>query len=200
MNDPSPSHPEAAPSRIGPALILKILAVFAVLSLAVWANLRAAELDSLRESVAALGYPGLLGASALSGFNLIVPIPVVAFYPFLIEAGFEPAPTLATIALGMTTGDLVGYLIGDASRTLAKDRMVGLRERVDRLHARHPVLPLVVMFLYASFAPIPNELLVIPLAFMGYSILWVMTAVFFGNIVFNSLAAFGVTRLLPGMG
>ncbi|NNM32911.1 MAG: hypothetical protein HKO53_07575 [Gemmatimonadetes bacterium] len=200
MNEPVGSHQEPASRRLRSSLILKLLAVFAVLSLALWANLRAAELDSLRDSVAALGYPGLLGASALSGFNLVVPIPVVAFYPFLIEAGFEPVPTLATIALGMTTGDLVGYLIGDASRTLAKDRMVGLRERVDQLHARHPVLPLAVMFLYAAFAPIPNELLVIPLAFMGYSIVWVMAAVFFGNIVFNSLAAFGVTLLLPGLG
>ena len=199
MNDPAPIERESQP-RSRASLVLKVLAVLAVLSVALWANLRAAELDSLRESVAALGYPGLLGASALSGFNLLVPIPVVAFYPFLLEAGFQPVPTLATIALGMTTGDLVGYLIGDASRTLAKDRWEGLRARVDRLHATHPVLPLVVMFLYAAFAPIPNEILVIPLAFMGYSIVWVMGAVFFGNIVFNTLAAYGVTRLIPELG
>ncbi len=200
MNEPPERHPATDAPRSGLVLAAKVLAVVALLSFALWANLRAGELDMVRESVAALGYPGLLGASALSGFNLLVPIPVVAFYPLLMESGFQPVPTLATIAFGMTMGDLLGFLIGDASRSLAADRLGALQKRVDRWHARHPVLPLAVMFLYAAFAPIPNELLVIPLAFMGYPLVAVMTAVFFGNIVFNSLAAYGVTRLLPGLG
>lgn len=180
-------------------LTAKVSAIVVLISFAVWANLRAAEIDGVRETVVALGYPGLLAASVLSGFNLLVPIPVVAFFPFLLESGFEAAPALATIALGMTTGDLLGYLIGDASRDLVGDRVAGLRARVERMHQRHPVLPLVVLFLYAAFAPIPNELLVIPLAFMGYPLVAVLAAVFCGNIVFNTLLAYGVTRIFPGL-
>lgn len=178
----------------------KITGVLALLSFAVWVNLRAAEIDSVRDTVVALGYPGLLAASVVSGFNLVFPVPVVAFFPFLTEAGFEPVPMLATIAFGMTGGDFLGYLIGDASRDLVGDRLSGLRERVEKLHARHSVLPLVLLFAYAAFAPIPNELLVIPLAFMGYPILAVMTVLLCGNLVFNTLAAYGVSQFFPLVG
>ena len=180
------------------APLFKVAAVVVLVSFAVWVNLRVGELDSLRQTVMALGYPGLLGASVLSGFNLLVPVPVVAFFPVLLESGFRPAPALATIAIGMTAGDFLGYLIGDASRDLAGDRLQGLRAKVDDLHRRHPVLPLLLLFLYAAFAPIPNELLVIPLAFMGYSLIAVMVAVLLGNVVFNTLAAYGVSVLFSG--
>lgn len=186
------------PSRGGAVLKLGVVALFVVL--AMWLNTRAGEIDGVREAVASAGYLGLLAASVISGFNLIVPIPVATFYPFLLEAGFQPFPTLATIALGMTGGDFLGYLVGDASRSLAGERMAGFRARVERLHDRHPVLPLAILFLYAAFAPIPNELLVIPLAFMRYSLAGVMLAVFAGNMIFNAWVATGTLWVFGGAG
>ncbi len=177
----------------------RILAVAALVAVVAWVNLRVGELTAVREAVAAAGYWGLLGASVVSGFNLVAPVPVVVFYPFLMESGFAPVPTLATIALGMTVGDLLGYLIGDATRELANDRLAGFRARAEALHARHRFLPLGLMFLYAAFAPFPNELLVIPMAFMRYSLTGVMTAVLCGNVVFNTLVALGVSWVFgPG--
>lgn len=177
----------------------KILMLAALVAAVAWVNLRAGELAGLREAVAAAGYWGLLGVSVVSGFTLVAPIPVAFFYPFLMESGFAPVPTLATIALGMTLGDLLGYLIGDATRELAHDRLAGIRARAEALHARHRFLPLGLMFLYAAFAPFPNELLVIPMAFMRYSLFGVMTAVLCGNIVFNTMVALGVSWVLgPG--
>lgn len=180
--------------------VAKLLGVAIVVGLAIWVNLRAGEIESVRDTVARLGYPGLFVASVISGFNLVFPIPVVAFFPFLMESGFSSVPSLVTIALGMTGGDFLGYLIGDASRDLVGDRLVELRSRIERLHARHPILPLCLMFLYAAFAPIPNELLVIPLAFMGYPLVAVMGTVLCGNVVFNTLAAYGVSYFFPGAG
>ena len=181
-------------------MALKVAAVAALVALAVWANLRAAEYDAVREATAAAGYPGLLAASVVSGFNLIAPIPIVAFYPFLIEAGFQPVPTLATIALGMTGGDFLGYMVGDASRALAGDRLAGFRARVERLHRRHPFLPLGILFLYAAFAPVPNELLVVPLAFMRYPLGGIMLAVFMGNLIFNTWIALGAAWIFGAGG
>lgn len=186
------------PERAG--LAAKATAAAALIAFAVWANLQAAEHDAVREAAAAAGYPGLLAASVVSGFNLIAPVPVAAFYPFLLEAGFQPLPTLATIALGMTGGDFLGYMVGDASRALSGDRLAGFRARVDRLHRRHPVLPLAVLFLYAAFAPVPNELLVVPLAFMRYPLAGVMLAVFAGNLIFNSWLALGAAWLFGAGG
>ena len=196
--DASADAPLSTASRWGVAL--KVAAVAALVALAVWANLRAAEYDAVREATAAAGYPGLLAASVVSGFNLIAPIPIVAFYPFLIEAGFQPVPTLATIALGMTGGDFLGYMVGDASRALAGDRLAGFRARVERLHRRHPFLPLGILFLYAAFAPVPNELLVVPLAFMRYPLGGIMLAVFMGNLIFNTWIALGAAWIFGAGG
>lgn len=184
--------------RSGVRAAAKATAVLVMVGLAVWANARAPEMEAVREAVAAAGYGGLLAASVLSGFNLVAPVPIVAFYPFLMESGFSPVPTLAVIALGMTAGDFLGYLVGDASRELARGRLRGFRARVERIHGRHPLLPLGLLFLYAAFAPVPNELLVIPLAFMGYNLAGVMTAVLLGNAIFNSWAALGVSWLFGG--
>lgn len=184
--------------RRGVRAAAKAAAVLVVVGFAVWANLQAPEMEAAREAVAAAGYGGLLAASVVSGFNLVAPIPIVAFYPFLMESGFSPVPTLALIALGMTTGDFLGYLVGDASRELARGRLRGFRARVEKVHGRHPLLPLGLLFLYAAFAPVPNELLVIPLAFMGYRLAGVMAAVLLGNAIFNTWMAIGVSWLFGG--
>ena len=141
------------------------------------------------------GYPGLLLASVVSGFNVVWPVPVVTFYPFFIESGFEPVPTLATIALGMTGGDLLGYLIGNTTRDMSSYRLARFRARAEALHSRHRHLPLGLLFLYAAFVPLPNELLVIPMAYMRYSMAAVMAAVLFGNVIFNTLMAMGVSLI-----
>lgn len=178
----------------------KVLALAALVAFTVWANVRAADFEAVRETVAGAGYTGLFLASVVSGFNLVAPIPVALFYPLLMESGFAPFATLVTIAAGMTGGDFLGYLVGNATRDLAGHRLGGVRVRLERLlgavRSRHRMLPYGLLFLYAAFAPIPNELVVIPLAFLRYSLPGVMITVLCGNVIFNSLVASGVTWVL----
>lgn len=178
---------------------LQVGALALVLALIVWANLYAAEHDFVRELARRFGYPGIFVGAAISGFNLIVPIPMVAFFPFFMEVGFDRFLTVLVIAVGMTTGDLVGYLLGRTTREAFAPKVKGMMARLEKLRDQHPVLPFVVMFLYAAFAPIPNEILVIPLAFLRYPFLGIFTAVLAGNMIFNSLVAFGVVRVFAGM-
>ena len=167
----------------------------ALAGLVVWANVHAAEHDLLRDAVRRFGYAGLFAASAISGFNLLVPVPVIAFFPFLVDSGLDPVPTVGVIAAGMTTGDLLGYLVGHTARDVLGDRDHRIIRRLEALRDRHRVLPFIVMFLYAGFAPAPNEILVIPMAFLRYSVAGIFGAVLLGNIIFNSLVAFGVMRV-----
>lgn len=184
----------------GVPVAVKLLAIAALIAFMVWVNLRAGDMEGARDAAAAAGYPGLLLASVISGFNLLWPIPIVAGYPFFIEAGFEPVPTLATIAVGMTGGDLMGYLIGNTTRNISSYRLVRFRARAEALHDRHRFLPLGLLFVYAAFVPLPNELLVIPMAFMRYSMIAVMTAVLFGNAIFNTMWALGLSWIFGAGG
>lgn len=171
---------------------VKLVAVAGLAGFMAWVNLRAGTIEAARDGAAAAGYPGLLLASVASGFNVVWPVPVAFFYPFFVESGFQPVPTLAVIALGMTGGDLLGYLVGSATRDLSHRRLAAFRARAEALRARHRLLPLGLLFLYAGFVPLPNELLVIPMAFMRYSLLAVMAAVLFGNAIFNTTVALGM--------
>ncbi len=66
-------------------LWLKVTALIGLVAFAVWVNVRAADMEVFRETAAAAGYPGLFAASVVSGFNLVAPIPVALFHPFLMS-------------------------------------------------------------------------------------------------------------------
>ena len=143
----------------GAPLALKVIAIVAILLAAVWVNLNAGEIEAVRDAASRAGYPGLF---------------------------------LAAISAGMTCGDLLGYLIGRATRSATRDiargRVARFQARAEALGRRHRLLPLGLLFLYAAFVPLPNELVVIPMAFLRYSLAPVMAAVVCGNAIFNALA------------
>jgi membrane protein YqaA with SNARE-associated domain len=187
--------PPARERRRWSTIAIQVAAIVAIGAAAVWTNLYAADHDLFREAAVRFGYPGILLGGAASGFNLVVPVPIIAFFPFFVEVGFHPVVTVAVIATGMTLGDLLGYLIGHTARDVLAPRREGLVARLERMRERRPYLPFVVMFLYAAFAPIPNEVLVIPLAFLRYPVAAIFSAVLLGNLIFNSLVAFGVVHV-----
>jgi hypothetical protein len=41
----------------------------------------------VRDAILAYGYPGIFFISLLSGFNIAVPIPAIAFLPLFLESG-----------------------------------------------------------------------------------------------------------------
>lgn len=177
-----------------PRLILQIVLIALLVAAVVWFNQFAVDSDAVQDLVVRFGYVGIFFLSVASGFNLIVPVPVVAFFPFLLSAGFHPIVTVAVISFGMTTGDFLGFLIGRAGRSAVKPTSQKLIRRIEALQEKSRFLPYFFMFLYAAFSPVPNELVVIPLAFLGFRMWKVMVAVLLGNIIFNSIAAFGFTQ------
>ncbi len=196
LSDPDDLRPRRVWSlRLG----LQLALLSAVLLLALWVNLYAAEHDFVREAAVRFGYPGVLAAGVVSGFNLVVPIPLVAFLPFFVDVGMDPVPTVTLIALGMTMGDCLGYLIGHAARDALSPRLRGRMARLERMRRRRPWLPLLVVFLYAAIVPAPNEILVIPLAFLRYPLLGVFAAVLAGNVIFNGLVGLGLMSAFAGM-
>ncbi len=173
---------------------LKVGLLALVLAFAIWVNLYAAQHDFVREGARHFGYTGVVAAAAISGFNLVVPVPLIAFLPFFMDVGLQPVPTVALIAVGMTLGDLFGYLIGHAARDVFSPRLHGRLMQLERLRRRRPWLPFLLMFLYAALIPAPNEILVIPLAFLGFPLLGIFSAVLAGNVIFNTLVGLGLVN------
>ena len=100
---------------IGAALI--VLAI-------IWVNKYAAQDQMIVSFTQQFGYLGILAVSAISGFNIFLPIPVIGFYPFFVEVGLHPVLTVVTVTAGMTTGDLVGFLIGHKGRDMVSQNRI----------------------------------------------------------------------------
>jgi len=180
-----------APRRRRSALSIawKVAAVALAVAAIVWANQVGVENEQLLDAIARFGYPGLFVVSAISGFNVIIPIPAISLFPLLMQAGFHPVPTVLVIGAGMTVGDMVGFLLGRLGRKMVESG--SWLRRLERIREGHRLAPYVLLFFYASFAPLPNELIVIPMALIGCRWYGVLGAALAGNLIFNALAAAG---------
>lgn len=176
--------------------LIQFAALVAVLGLAFWATLFVQENIFVQDFIARYGYVSIFVVSLVSGLDLIVPVPAISFLPLFLSAGLNLWLTLFILVLGITVADTISYVIGVFGRNIVisarNKRMIA---RLDRLRGRYYWGPLVVLFFYSIFVPLPNELLVIPLGFMGYHLRHIFPIVLLGNSIFNTLAAFGVISL-----
>jgi len=172
-------------------IVVRTLLVVIVIVLVILLNRLAIGSDAVKDIAGRFGYAGIFLVSVVSGFNVVLPIPVAGFFPFFISAGFHPVVTIAVISLGMVVGDSVGYFLGRMGRTSAPQQMTRWAARVEHLWERHPFFAYLALFAYAAFVPLPNELIVVPFAFLGAKFRYVLLSVFLGNILFNTLVAFG---------
>lgn len=152
--------------------------------------------ETIKSIVSSYGYLGIFVLSVISGFNLIVPIPAASFLPLFLESGLNFWITILIISLGMTLADGVAYLLGDLGKKVLPTETVKKTEStLAIIHKHYRWAPLFILFVFASTAPLPNELIIIPLAFLGYP-LWLIIAIsFVGSIVFNLLYALGIINL-----
>lgn len=171
--------------------------VFAVIvAVALWLGWLARQNDTLRTLVVEFGYGGVLIVSVISGVNLFVPIPAVAFFPLFLESGLNPVAVIITMSLGMTIADSISFFLGKAGRrALDSPSQHGWFARLDRFRQRNYWWPIGILFLFVAFAPLPNELLVIPLALLGYPLIRLMAPLLIGNIVFNTVFGTGILAI-----
>jgi membrane protein YqaA with SNARE-associated domain len=154
------------------------------------------ESETLSMLVRNYGYAGAFFVSVLSGFNLAVPIPAISFLPLFQEAGLNLGGILITITVGMTIADCIAYALGRLGRKASEEVSRGkILTRIQRLYGKHPWAPPVVLFLFSSFAPLPNEIIVIPLGFLRFRFIYLLPILLAGNMVFNLLAGYGVLHL-----
>lgn len=145
--------------------------------------------------VARYGYGGVFAVAVASGFNVLVPVPAFAFVPMFTGAGLDFAPTVGLIVAGVTLADMIGFFLGRAGRDIDAVRHAKVVRRLEKFRDRHRAAPLLIMALYGSFAPLPNQVMAVPLGLMGYAAYEVFLPILVGNLVFNTLAASGIEFL-----
>ncbi len=146
---------------------------------------------AMQALVVSFGYVGITAFATIAGLNVIVPIPAATFTPVFTAGGLALPGIILALTLGTLLADFIGFAFGKLSRATVVAKYPGLVRRLENLYEtkQHWLIP--VVFLYAAFMPIPNEALVIPLAFLGVRWYRLVLPLFLGNLINQTIYAYG---------
>lgn len=177
--------------------LFQILVVIALIILAFYLAPVVEESSRLSGLVHDFGYLGVFIVAIIGGLNLFVPIPAITFLPVFLAADLNLTLIVLTIALGATLADSIAYLLGRAGRNIVSyEHNRQILEFVDGIHKKGRHAMAIVLLLFASFVPLPNEVLVAPYAFFGFKFRQIFPLILIGNIIFNTLGALGISQFV----
>jgi hypothetical protein len=163
------------------------------IGLAIFASLQLQSNNAIVATVASLGYIGVFIAGLIAGLNVVFPVPAATLSPLFIEAGLTVPVIIIFLAAGTLAADFIGYLIGHTSRPIIKNKHPKIVALANRVSDAHPGLIAVFVTIYAALVPLPNELILIPLAFAGVSWRLLLIPLFVGAVIIQTLLVTGVT-------
>jgi membrane protein YqaA with SNARE-associated domain len=173
--------------------VLAVALVFLVLLvLSVFLAEYVSESALAQETVQKFGYAGIVFLAFVGGFNLIIPIPAAAFAPTFIAAGFPVYGIIIAIAVGTTVADLISYYVGALGKYYSGVESTKIYARLKKLHEQHTAWVVPLIFVYAALAPYPNEVMIVPLAFLGVRFRTFILPVIIGNTIYNAVLVMGI--------
>lgn len=179
--------------RVGSVFRLFVLA--AMLIAALWLGSVASENAAVQELLTAGGYLGVFLFSLINGFNVFVPIVTASFVPALSAAGLDAGGVIFVMTLGMTAADSAVFFMARAGRTHISKEARHVADSLVLAGERRHWLPLAILALWAFAAPLPNEVILVPLGLLGYRAYRVLPLIAAGNMAFNLVIGFGFIDL-----
>lgn len=173
--------------------ILKFLLIAVLILGAVYFSKYLDTNETLKYLVHESGYLGVLLAGVIGGLNFIIPVPAILFMPIFLSAGLNLWLVVLFITVGATLADSLSYIFGSVGRDIVVEPNSKLFNKLEEYKNKGKYYIYVILALFACFAPIPNEVLVAPLAFLGIKFKKILPIIFIGNFVFNALSALGIS-------
>lgn len=149
------------------------------------------ESEAVQSALSAYGYLTVLGIALVAGLNAIVPIPAATFVPLFTEAGLYLPLIITMLIVGTTAADFIGYALGRLSRDYVRNKYPRMLRWLKKIHDQHAHLILPFIIAYAAIIPLPNEIILIPLAIIGYKTRLLLVALLVGNTVNQTALAYG---------
>ena len=128
--------------------------------------------------VQSYGYVGAFIISIFGNFTIFFPVPfTITIYAF--GATLNPILLGIVCGLGSTIGEFSAYLVGRGGREMIGERY-GHRLEGAKILVQRYGMP--VIFLFAAL-PLPDDLILIPLGMLKYSLRKAMVAAFLGKVL-----------------
>ena len=132
----------------------------------------------MRGIIQSYGYAGAFLISIFGNLTIFFPVPfTITIYAF--GSTLDPPLLGLVCGLGSTIGEFSAYLVGRGGRELIDERYGRRLEGAKMLVQRYGML---VIFLFAAL-PLPDDLILIPLGMLRYSLRKALVAAFLGKVV-----------------
>jgi len=131
------------------------------------------------------GYMGAFFISVLGNLNIFFPIPY-ALVIYTLGALLDPILLGIISGLGSAIGEFSSYFVGRGGRKLI-DKRYG--ERLDNVRLLIQRFGAITIFAFALL-PLPDDLVMIPLGMMKYSLKKAFIAMFAGKTLMNIILAY----------
>lgn len=177
-------------------LALSFLFVFFLFAGAIYFAGIIQDNSNLQEIISSFGYVGILFVSFISGLNFFVPIPATAFIPIFSASGFALPVIIVIIVIGTTIADLISYYIGTVLKPHADKSRSKVLEFARKYCVGRKYFTELLVFLYATLVPLPNELLLLPLGTLGVKLRTLFIPFALGTTVHVTIIAYGLTAFI----
>ncbi len=137
------------------------------------------------------GYIGVLLISFITGLSLISPVPAATFTPIFTAGGIPLFVTIALAVIGTMGANFISYYIGRLGHDFTNTHYPKIQKKIIRIYSEKKELLPYLVFGFAAFIPIPDEIYLIPLGMIGVKIRDFIIPLLLGTIFFQTVTAFG---------
>ncbi len=149
----------------------------------------------LQTYIAAFGYGGAVGISYIAGLNVLVPLPIATLTPLFTAAGLAIPGLILSFTIGTILADFTGYFLGRIGRETIRSHHPRIVRALEKIYHEHKLWLIPGIFLYVAFVPLPNEVIVIPLALLGMRWNAMLIPLLLGNLVNQTIYAYGIQNI-----
>lgn len=149
----------------------------------------------LQDTIAQWGYLGAVLWGVIAGLNVFIPLPAGSLAPIFVAGGLWLPFIIVALAIGTLIADYIGYAFGRWSRSGISEKYPKLLVYYERLITKHRIWLLPVIFLWASFAPFPNEAIILPLAVLGIRFRLMFIPLLLGSLIHQTVFSYGAQNL-----
>lgn len=136
------------------------------------------------------GYVLVFISGLAGGISLFFPFPYYLFVLTFGAAGLNPYFLAIAATLGVVIGECTSYFVGHSAHFLiSKTTSEKLHKLRDWAIRKPKFLISMILFIWASIAPIPNDFFLVPFGVIRYPFLRIIIPLALGSLVFNTLLA-----------
>jgi membrane protein YqaA with SNARE-associated domain len=148
-----------------------------------------------QEFIQDFGYFGIFIISLVAGLNILVPVPAASFVPVFTAGGISLFSIIALLVAGTMAANFISYATGKFGSKIATSHYPKLQKKLNTLYTKNQTLLPYFVFGFAAFIPVPDEVYLVPLGIIGVHFTKIIIPLFIGTVLYQTLAAFGVTNI-----